>query len=181
MTRSQTAVPASTGGPGEDKARRRWRTMPSHHARVLENVTHVEMAVIAEGEEHSHVADTARDDYHVDEGTTLDPVMDGNATLLCVTLADTENWNMTENMTDFDMSLNCSDGWMDYESTTETAAPSTTDDSDIPNIPISILQYPTPLRTTPRPSMVTLPPMIWQPLGQPGIRRGITSRCCLLD
>ncbi|XP_066938431.1 uncharacterized protein [Macrobrachium rosenbergii] len=80
-----------------------------------------------------------------------------------------ENLSSIQNTTNIFQVANCSDEWMNFENgTTEIEVETTTEDSDIPKIPISLLEYPTVLPTTVKPSHVTLPPMIWQPFAQPG-------------
>ncbi|XP_064116728.1 uncharacterized protein LOC135222585 [Macrobrachium nipponense] len=79
------------------------------------------------------------------------------------------NQSSIQNTTNIFQVANCSDEWRNFENgTTEIEMDTTTEDSDIPKIPISLLEYPTVLPTTVKPSHVTLPPMIWQPFAQPG-------------
>ncbi|XP_071543356.1 uncharacterized protein [Panulirus ornatus] len=139
-------------------------TQWSHLTGVHENVTNKD--IMMSENDHTDIVLRSEDTSSYEKNK----INMSNITLNCISIIDNNNLNMTENVTKFNSFTNCSENWtIQHDSIVETPTSWTTEDnSDIPKIPISLIEYPTHPHTTVKPFIVTLPALVWQPLGEPG-------------
>ncbi|KAG7170638.1 hypothetical protein Hamer_G013454 [Homarus americanus] len=136
----------------------------SYRLDLHENVTSTEMSMI---NEHSTMTINYGDgeslihDSHIAERQ--------NTAQDCGDLSETESRNITE----FVQLSNCSGNWLPHYNTTveRTGSANTTEvDSKDTDAHISTTEYQKDPLTTVKPFLVTLPALVWQPLGRPSHR-----------